>query len=54
VRAFVLDSEEFIFGVTNQNVVAGHLEGHAAASGYLGYIGQISKTAVVQMDFPPR
>jgi len=54
MRAFVLDSKEFILGVTDQNVVAGHLEGHVAAIRYLSDIGQFSKIAVVQTDFSCR
>ncbi len=52
VRAFVLDGEEFILSVTDQNVVAGYLEGLAAAIRYFCDIDQISKTAVFQLGFP--
>jgi autoinducer 2-degrading protein len=50
VGTFVLDSKKFIPGVTNQNIVAGLLEGHTAAIRNLFDIGQISKTAVIQTD----
>ncbi len=50
VRTFILDSKKFILGVTNQNVMAGHLEGLAAAIRNLCNIGQILKTAVIQTD----
>lgn len=51
---FILDGEEFVFGVTDQNVVAGYLERLAAAVRYLCDIGQILKIAFSQTDYSRR
>lgn len=48
VRAFIFDSEEFAPGVTDENVVARHLERLAAPLGNICDIGQILKVAVSQ------
>ena len=52
VRAFVFDSEELAFGMTDQNVVAGHLKGLVAAIRDITDIGQISKFAAIQAYYP--